>query len=662
MLIAGDMTRLGDWSFRIALEIRNHAGSGARVGMIQAARPMEGQRVAPEIQTCVRRGLALVVDPAAHPATDLLVIHAPSELDWEARPLAGIVSERTILVCHHTEDFSVPEIKQRLRGSGELVWAPTNPWLRQAAPAALTLSPDDWQPPVKSTDIPAPKLRRQRSRLGWVVSHHSAPPPEAVPADVDLVCLDLDGSRASPAMHAPCPSLDRLSRLDCLAYFPEPGATALPDALILSALDAGATVALPRWLKPHYGVGPVYCEPGQVLTRARRKRTTRAIASELGKPAADVSGAAGADHTRPQQGSRPRPVMFLASNGVGIGHVSRLLAIARRMDPRQPVMFVTQAQAVSAIERLGYLAEYIPSASYVGGDLEAWDSWFQFELESLIDAYDPALVVYDGNNPSPGLVRAVASRADCRLAWVRRGLWGNLTSPFIDNARWFDLIVEPGELEGQPDEGMTAQRRDEAVPVPPIRLLDDTELLSRGEAAKAVGLDPARPSALIQLGAGYNRDIVSLIDHLVEVLQQVPQLQVSVAEWVNGAQSLTHWPDVKYLRGYPLSQYFNAFDFSIAAAGYNTFHETMSFGLPTIFIPNRHPSMDDQAGRALHAQNLHAAFELDEADLADLPELVTLLMDPKARAFLADNSRRLCGPNGAAQAAHALTEMLEAVR
>jgi predicted glycosyltransferase len=352
--------------------------------------------------------------------------------------------------------------------------------------------------------------------------------------------------------------------------------------------------------------------------------------------------------------------MFVASNGVGIGHVSRLLAIARRFDKQKPIVFVTSAQAVGAIERLGYRAEYLPSAGYVGGDFEQWDRWFRYELETLIESYDPDLVVYDGNNPSHGLVRAVTSRRDCRLAWVRRGLWGTLSSPFIDNAAWFDLIVEPGEIDGQPDNGVTAKRRGEATQVPPARLLDEAELLSRGDAAKLLGLDPSRPAVLIQLGAGFNRDVVTLIDRLVAALRQAPQLQICVADWINGLQSISYWPDVTYVRGYPLSQYFRAFDFSIAAAGYNTFHEIMAFGLPTIFIPNRHPTMDDQAGRAEHAQSLQAAFELHESDLEDLPDLIALLMDGKARDFLVVNGAKLKQENGAALAASLLARTVEA--
>jgi UDP-N-acetylglucosamine:LPS N-acetylglucosamine transferase len=110
--------------------------------------------------------------------------------------------------------------------------------------------------------------------------------------------------------------------------------------------------------------------------------------------------------------------------------------------------------------------------------------------------------------------------------------------------------------------------------------------------------------------------------------------------------------------GLPLSQYFNAFDFSISAAGYNTFHEVMAFGLPTIFIGNRHEAIDDQVARAQFAQDAGAALELGEDELFQLRSVCDVLFDPRAREVLRENSRKLARPNGAAAAADAIAELL----
>jgi UDP:flavonoid glycosyltransferase YjiC (YdhE family) len=641
VIVAGDMTRPGERSFRIAQEVRTYADRGWRVGLLQAASLKPSSRIASEVQTCVRRGVAHVVKSAEQQTVRLLVVHAPSEIDWSQPGLTGIEAEEAILVCHRAADFGVPRLTQRLKACADVQWVPTNPWLRTMARRNLRLMPDDWRPMLGAEASGAlPRSRRGRARVGWIAGPGLPQPPDTATAEV--VVLDED-----TVSHM---SLDRLSLFDGLAYFPTPNSEELLDTIVLAAAKMGLRIAAPSWLEPHYEDAAIYCTPDEAVNRL--------VGTLPRKSPTDVEHR---DKRQPTE-MRQRPVMFLASNGVGVGHVSRLLAIARRMDARAPLLFATQAQAVPAIERLGYHAEYLPSAAYVGGDFAVWDQWFRHDLENLIDAYDPALVVYDGNNPSDGLVRAVATRRDCRLAWIRRGMWGGLTSPFIDNSRWFDLVVEPGELEGQLDEGITSKRRDEAVLVPPIRLLDKEDLLSRAEAAGRLGLDPSRPSVLIQLGAGFNRDIISLVDHLITQLRQHAQLQVCIAEWLNGAQPLNYWPNVSYLRGYPLSQYFRAFDFSISAAGYNTFHEIVNFDLPTIFIPNRHPAMDDQASRATHAQSLHAAFELEESDLSDLPELVALLLDKKAREFLTTQSKTLHQPNGAADAARLLTQLLTAAQ
>jgi UDP:flavonoid glycosyltransferase YjiC (YdhE family) len=653
VVIAADMAARTDLHYRIALEARSYGVRG-RVGLIHVADPTSAGQISGEVQACVRRGIAVPIAPDQLVAADLLIVHAPASLSWTSNAFAAVRATETLVVCHRAEDFMVPALRRRLPPRSKLTFAPINRWVRAAAPKRLKLTTDDWRPPEVET-LPFPTHASRRTPIAWLLSPGAVPPPEPTPMGVDVVLFNLEADDTQLEGRAFTPSLDRLAASAAIVYLPPERETDLPDALLQTAVAGGTRVVLPAWLKPHYGRRASYVSlPAEAEVALRRALRARPPAATNERPvvAAGRTGVPGSS----------RPVMFVASNGVGVGHVNRLLAIARRLSKRIPAMFVSHAQAVRAIEGFGYLTEYLPSAGYVGGSFELWDQWFAFQLEQLIDTYDPAVVVYDGNNPSDGLIRAVASRPDCRLAWVRRGLWGELTSPFIDNARWCDLIVEPGELAGQPDDGITARRRAEALVVPPIRLLDAPELLSREAAAKALGLDPAKPAALIQLGAGYNRDIVSLIDELVGELQKVRDLQICIAEWVNGAEGLALWSGIKLLRGFPLSQYFRAFDFSIAAAGYNTFHDAIALGMPTIFIPNRHPAMDNQGARAEFAQSRQAAFELGEDDLGDLPELVTLMMDERARAFLNDKASQLWLENGAAPAADAIATLAESMR
>jgi UDP:flavonoid glycosyltransferase YjiC (YdhE family) len=256
------------------------------------------------------------------------------------------------------------------------------------------------------------------------------------------------------------------------------------------------------------------------------------------------------------------------------------------------------------------------------------------------------------------LSRAVASRSWCRAVWIRRGMWAPGYDPSLQRSGNYDLIIEPGDLAASRDGGATASRREETLGVDPITLLDARELLSRAEAAKTIGFDPSRPAVLLQIGSGENRDILGLIDQALRACRRYPDLQVAVAEWANSSGALDLWPGITVLKGMPLSQYFHAFDFTISAAGYNSFHEIINFGLPSILVPNQAPRMDDQAGRSAYAQDEGAAIELKEHEFAELPAILDLFMRPEFRTVMQENCRKLARSNGARTASRMIAELV----
>lgn len=661
ILLAADLTRSGDRAFRLAQEIRAHADRGSTVGLVQIRPPRPGEAIAPEIATCIRRGLARVVPSGEDITAARMVVHGPGDADPSFMPDPPTGLAEVILVAHAPQDLAaltlVPGVARRVFAA--------NPVLR--ALAADPISAQDWLP------LPAAPAGRPMSvpgrlpAIAWIATQGLA--------EADLAACSRPGAEhfgwsGSPMAMPPIPdlSLDRMvAALDVFVVAPAEDDHSLPDTVICAALMAGRPVVMPGRLHGIYGKGPCYFDPGD-LHRCL-DRVLAAPDAGHGAQGAGFVARCRRSPARPaafsgRRRARPRPappdtadraLLCVAANGVGVGHLTRLLAIARRTTG--PVVFATHAPAVGVVAQFGYPVEYIPSPAAVGGDIDLWDAWFKVHLDHLLDAWDPAVVAFDGNHPTPGLIAAVAARRDCRLAWVRRGMWGQTTSPWMANARWCDLVIEPGEMAAERDRGITAQRRPEALQVEPILLLDPSDLPDRRQAAAHLGLNPARPAVLIQLGSGHNRDLLSLLDQIVAVLSEVPGLQIAVAEWVNGSVPLTLWPQVTLLRGFPIAQFARAFDFCISAAGYNAFHEAIAFGLPTIFVANRHPTMDDQHGRARFAQDNAAAFELSETDLSDLPDLVRILMQDKARAFLAENCARIARPNGAAAAASALATL-----
>jgi UDP:flavonoid glycosyltransferase YjiC (YdhE family) len=224
----------------------------------------------------------------------------------------------------------------------------------------------------------------------------------------------------------------------------------------------------------------------------------------------------------------------------------------------------------------------------------------------------------------------------------------------------FDLVVEPGDLAAAADRGSTAGRGD-AVRVGPVTLLDAGELVPREEAAAALGVDPARPTALLTLGAGNVRDLTGDRQLFLDRMLAVPGLQVVVTHALIADQAAELGERVRATSVFPISRYFRAVDFAVAAAGYNSFHELVGFGVPTAFVPNPSMPLDDQPARARWAAEAGAALCLEDVTADAVDEAVTRLADDAGRAALAARCREVAQPNGARAAMAAVEDVLAGV-
>ena len=698
VVMMADMAGPGDIGLRVGREIDTLSSAGYQIGLIHLPSSSSVKRIAPQVRRCVQAGRALPVDPDDQIQSALLIVHIQhGNFDLSTR-LRGIMADRVVIVVDRIPIFEVEPMADAFNAVGPVSWAPTNPWVRAALEAfspRLPIETEDWVPSVGETSIPGRTGAADASiTIGQISGSGATQWPatwdeltQALPVDGSAKVLLL-GRPPRPLIPPKRPRTWRifehgeiaiewaLRQMDVLVYFPGAEASEIPDAAIIAAMAAGKLVVLPPRLRTHFGAGAVYCERVDVQSTIGELLADPARLAELRDEAKEsvgrrFSASRYRDRVTTLIGRRrkarrrvgqdtSRRVIFLASNGIGLGHVARLLAIARRAEGRFEPVFATMAQAADIIERFGYLAEYVPSHMYVGGDLGQWEDWLGFELERLIDSYGARLVVYDGNILPAGLWRAIRAQ-DCKLAWVRRSMGDRAPLPTVEEARLCELILEPDEIAAVARFGDdVARKRRGITSVGPIRLLDEDEPPTRKDAAAALGLDADRPAVLIHLGAGSNRDTTRIIDPAVRELRRYPDVQIAIAEWANAPTGLSLWPEALMIKGFPISQYFNAFDFSIGAAGYNTFHETISLELPTIFVANAAPDMDDQVGRARFAQDAGAAFELPEDRLIELPAICEVLLNESARSLLRQNCRRIRRGNGAAEAAAAIGRLVDA--
>ena len=109
---------------------------------------------------------------------------------------------------------------------------------------------------------------------------------------------------------------------------------------------------------------------------------------------------------------------------------------------------------------------------------------------------------------------------------------------------------------------------------------------------------------------------------------------------------------VRMLRDYPNSIYFNAFDASIQAGGYNSFHEMRSFGIPTLFYPNMNTGMDDQLARCKSAEIEGWGLVLESRTASSVPQSIKELLSLKPQSL------NLSQTNGAGELANSLLKYL----
>lgn len=699
-----DLRASGGTAWRLEAEARIQAQSGWRTAFIPAFVPeggapgRDGLSVDGPAAACLKEGVAFLLDPhRTMLRTRLLVLHGAETLfdgllKGSAEPVPRILADRVVAVVGGS-GRDRPPLRDVLRRDALLrsLFGPSLSWsatdagvleeLRGAFPA-LGTEPEPWLP---STWLEPGAPFRPGRRLPVVgcipVPGAAAAGPPAFPGAL-CRALVAEGAAAPAGWErieaGEMDPVKFVASLDFLVHLQDGLPSGMPLHAVAQALVRGVPTILPPSLESLFGPGPLYlCAtemPGAVgrlqadpaayrrtcLATARHARASigpeihRARLARLtGRTPGPLRGAA---RPRPKR----RPVLFMSANEVGLGHLTRLLAVARRCPDGVAPVFACLGQGVRIVEQVGFPAEFIPTHSLAGCDPADWNAWLERQLDDMLDGLGVAAVVHDGSTLFDGLVRAVGRHRDCRLVWLRRAMWRatQANGPLLARQRFCDLVIEPGDIAQSMDGGITVGQRHLAHEVAPIRLLDPDELPGREAAAARLGLDPGRPAVLIQLGAGTNRDVVGMIGAVLEALAAHPEIQPVIAEWATAPPAPDLWPGVKRLRGFPFGRWFNAFDFTVSAAGYNAFHEILDFGLPALFLPNGHPSMDDQAGRAAFAQAQGCAFHLAEADRVALPTLVGALLEPKVRRLMRDNCRRLALPNGAGQAASAIASLV----
>lgn len=714
VLDVSDLRFEGGTAGSVAEEVRAQAAAGYSTALLHLDGPLQARVTPfnPAIRRCIDEGAARLVLPHERVRAKVVVVRHPAVLQHAKVHLAGVETEHLVVVANAAprdidgfEHYRVAEVRAAAhRHFGvEPLWAPIGPLVRAALAGDLAgqrVVAEDW---VNIIDVDA----WAAPRTGWVadrpvIGRHSRDNPQKWPADAVTLeqVYPTDGSMRVRVLGGAGPAEDLLGEIpdswevlpfgamspqrflagiDFFVYFHNPRWVEAFGRTILEALASGAVAILPPHFSPVFGEAAMYAEPNDVrplIERLYADRSAYQNQSATGQRAARehfgheahvrrlaaIIGAPTARPARPQPGphrpeprrSRPRRVLMISSNGAGMGHLTRLLAYAQRAQGVEPY-FLSLSQAVPTVGRFGYQYEYLPSMAPTGLTPERWQRYFRLRVSEAIGRLEPAAVVFDGTWPYKGIPDVRADHPGVPWVWSRRGMWyRGMNRDQLAKARWFDLVVEPSDFAAPADRGVTANAP--ATRVGPVTLLDRDDLHPRAAARHDLGLDPEAPTALVTLGAGNINDSSSVTRVVIDTLRtlglKICVTRAEIAETVG-----TDHDGVQVVSAYPLSLHYRAFDLAVSAAGYNSFHELLRFGVPTLFLPNLHTALDDQRARARYAAEQGWAHSLDRPEPHTMGKLLEDLID-NGKSMVARVDAIDPG-NGAPEAMAAITALVE---
>lgn len=712
VVLVGDPRFSGGTGTAMASEAKALSAAGYSVGFlsVEASLLRSPRMMHPEIQVLVASGSLQVIPPRQRVQARLCLLHHPQLFETFPHQPLDLVADKVQLIVHHPprDGFGKPtydtgRINRIVTDLfGPVVWAPVGPKVRAAFAGQSdtpALAPDDWHNVLD----PATLDLTRDGFLGAlpVIGRHSRPDPQKWPAtrdaflaaypeadDIRVRLLGYDAGLDAVVGRRPAnwevlpfnaiPVRQFLGSIDFFVYQHGPGWVEAFGYSVIEAMASGAVAILPPDFAPLFGEGAICCPAAEVAARVRalhqdagafrrQSKAGRALVRDRFGPHRAVARVAAligppANRPRPPPAANRPKVLYLTSNGVGMGHLTRALASARRLRPLADPVVVTMSKGFSVAARDGIEAEYLTYHRSVGLERDDWETHLAAEISEIIGFHRPDVFVFDGNLPYDGLVAALDRFPALWKVWQRRGMWVPDTGAHhIAREPAFDVVIEPAELAAAFDQGLTRQHRSCTIEVPPVTYLRPDEALDRDAARAEIGLDPDSLAIVLQLGSGNNQDLTEvyrlLFDRLVGTRIDGREVQLVVADWLVGNDTAELPAGVIRLRGFPFARLLAAFDAAVAMAGYNTFHENLRAGLPTLFLANEHPQQDEQWRRAdygaLRGLCLSGRLGQPYALLASLDRLLR----PEVRQALGQACAALPGENGADQVAAYLVQL-----
>jgi hypothetical protein len=362
-----------------------------------------------------------------------------------------------------------------------------------------------------------------------------------------------------------------------------------------------------------------------------------------------------------RRAAAPPRVVFMPTNGMGLGHAQRCGLVAAELDrARTEPVFAAFPSCLQLIKSHGF--DVMPLIGRSGLHAQSHENDLANYLRLRALSAKAATLVFDGVYVFDSVYRSILEN---RLAgvWIRRGLWqaAQDNSVALDREKAFQRVIVPSEAFEELNGSYS--RGEHLHVVGPIVRRVDLGPAARAELRERLAARFERPFGRLVvslLGGGVAADRSVQIQAICGMMARRPDTLHLVVVWPTATlqPGWFAWPNTRIVRTHYAGALAAAADLCISAAGYNSFHEMLYNGIPAIFVPQMGAFMDDQRARAHAASDRGLAVTLEPSQLMTLDrELGRFLERGEAEAARQRIAALDLPARGNAQAARLIEEV-----
>ena len=369
----------------------------------------------------------------------------------------------------------------------------------------------------------------------------------------------------------------------------------------------------------------------------------------------------------------PVRILFYAINGSGLGHLTRLLAIARSardllsaMEIKSDLRFLTTSEATGSV--WDFPCYKLPShtvVSQAGVDRRRFLVDSRLLAINLVASLSPQVLVTDTVPQGAFGEMSILTGHVGACVYIDRHKDLSLSEAEVHRSHLplYERILVPDDEDQAaryPLSGELAGRRRFVGAVHGFRV---EKAISREAVRDYFAVTSGRRLLYVGAGGGGDRASRAGLSHLITALAQDPRNHLLVGYGPLHQGDCIYRPNVTPVQEMEVSRFFAGVDAAVSAAGYNSYQELLAAGVPTLFYaqPKGMDRQDERIRLGL-AQGWHSSLtadgsprELTEFDPVHLRAQMEPLLEGEVRGSILEALRARPPAQGALLAA---TEIL----